>query len=249
MIIVKTKAELSKMMAAARLAALALEHIGKAVRAGISTLELDSMIRRFITVRGGKPSFAGYKGFKGNACISVNHELIHGIPSKRKILRDGDIVSVDIGAFVDGFHGDNTKTFAVGNVSEQARDLLRVTEECLYQGIKKAVAGNRVGDISDAIQKHCENSGYHIVKEYIGHGVGRTLHEEPDIPNFGKAGRGPRLVPGMTLAIEPMVNATTSNVRTLSDGWTVVEGNGNLCAHFEHTIAVTEGEPIIMTLV
>ncbi|MDR1754347.1 MAG: type I methionyl aminopeptidase [Eubacterium sp.] len=248
MIVVKNSAELARMLKATELSAQVLEYAGGFISSGITTFEINRLIHDFISKHGGKPSFLGYNGFKGSACISVNEELIHGIPSKKKTLNDGDIVSIDVGVYFDGFHGDNAKTFAVGNISGEAQRLLLVTEKSLYEGIKMALPGNRTGDISSAVQNCCELSGYHVVKDYIGHGVGAKLHEEPDVPNFGEVGRGPRLVPGMTLAIEPMVNLTTPSVRILEDGWTVVEANGNLCAHFEHTVAITDGEPLIMTL-
>jgi len=251
-IIVKNASELHKIRKSCELSARALRLAGEKITSGngMSTWELNRIIREFIEKHGAKPSFLGYRGFRGSACISVNEELIHGVPSKKKILRDGDIVSVDIGAFLDGWHGDNAATFAVGGLEklpDDAKRLLEVTKECLFTGIKAARAGNRVGDISNAIQTCCESKGFYVVKDYIGHGIGRDLHEDPDIPNFGKAGKGARLTPGMTLAIEPMINSSTSKVRLLPDNWTVVEGNGNLCAHFEHTIAVTEGQPIIFT--
>ncbi|MCL1823124.1 MAG: type I methionyl aminopeptidase [Oscillospiraceae bacterium] len=247
MIIVKNATELQKVKRACELAAKALKLTGERICAGMSTRELDRIIREFIVKNGGKPSSLGYRGFKGSACISVNEELIHGIPSKKKILKDGDIVSVDIAANLDGWHGDNAYTFKVGKVSEKAERLLQITEECLYEGIKAALPGNRIGDISNAVQTYCENKGFYIVKKYIGHGIGRDFHEDPDVPNFGKAGKGPRLVPGMTICIEPMINSTTEEVKLLSDNWTVVEANGNLSAHFEHTIAITEGLPVILT--
>jgi len=247
-IIIKTSREIPLMLKACELSAQSLKLAGSMVRPGISTFEIDKAIGDFIRSKGGKPSFKGLYGFPGNVCISINSELIHGIPSRKRILKNGDIVSVDVGAFLGGYHGDNTATFAVGEIPENAKRLLRVTEECLFEGIKKAVSGNRVGDISNAIQTHCEKNGYFVPKEYIGHGVGRDLHEDPNVPNFGKAGRGPRLTAGMTLAIEPMINETTENTKTLSDKWTVVEGNGNLSAHFEHTVLVTAGEPLIMTM-
>lgn len=247
MIIVKNASAIAKMLKATELSAAVLEYAGNSIRAGMSTYELDQLIYRYITKHGATPSFLNYRGFTGSACISINEELIHGIPSKKRRIREGDIVSIDVGAYIDGYHGDNAKTFAVGKVSEDTERLLQVTEQSLYEGIKKAVPGNRVGDISNAIQTYCEDRGFYIVKEYIGHGVGEDLHEKPDIPNYGRPGRGDRLVPGMTLAIEPMVNSSTAKIRQLSDGWTIVEGNGNNCAHFEHTIAITQGEPFIMT--
>ncbi|MCL2696507.1 MAG: type I methionyl aminopeptidase [Oscillospiraceae bacterium] len=246
-IVVKNAAELHKIRKASELSAKVLKLAGEKVADGMSTWELNRIIGEFLHRHGAKPSFLNYRGFKGNACISVNHELIHGIPSKKRILRNGDIVSVDVGAFLDGWHGDNAATFKVGTVSETAERLLRVTEECLYAAIKVALPGSRIGDISSAIQTYCESRGFHVVKDYIGHGIGRDLHEAPDIPNFGKPGKGPRLTPGMTICIEPMVNQSTSKTKLLNDNWTVVEANGNLCAHFEHTIAITEGQPMILT--
>ena len=247
MIVVKNAAELQKIRKSCELSARTLKLAGERMCAGMSTWELDRIIREYIERHGAKPSFLRYRGFKGSACISLNHELIHGIPSKKKILKDGDIVSVDVGAYLDGWHGDNAATFKIGKVSEVAARLLTVTEECLYEAIKIAKPGNRIGDISHAIQTHCESKGFYVVKEYIGHGIGRDLHEDPDIPNFGKPGKGPRLTPGMTICIEPMVNQSTSDTKLLNDNWTVIEANGNLSAHFEHTIAITEGQPIILT--
>lgn len=248
MIQVKSQKEILTMMKACEVSAQVLELAGKSIQAGISTWELDRIIHDFIVSKGGKPSFLGLYGFPGSACISINEELIHGIPSKKRIIKEGDIVTVDVGAYIDGFHGDNTLTFEVGEVAEETKKLLRTTEESLYEGIKMAVAGNRVGDISNAVQVYNESRGYHVVKPYIGHGIGRDVHEDPQIPNFGKPGKGPRLVPGMVICIEPMINSSTPEVKVLSDKWTVVEGNGKMCAHFEHTIAITKGEPQIMTL-
>jgi len=246
-IIVKNADELQKIRRACELSARALRLAGEKMVAGISTWELDRIIREYIESHGARPSFLRYRGFKGSACISVNSELIHGIPSKKKILKDGDIVSVDVGAFLNGWHGDNAATFRVGKVSEIADRLLKVTEESLYEAIKVALPGSRIGDISNKVQTYCESRGFYVVKEYIGHGIGRDLHEAPDIPNFGKAGKGARLTPGMTICIEPMVNQSTEEVKILSDNWTVAEANGNLSAHFEHTIAITEGQPMILT--
>jgi methionyl aminopeptidase len=246
-IVVKNASELQKIRKASEISARTLRLAGEKVADGMSTWELNRIIGEFLRNHGAKPSFLGYRGFRGNACISVNQELIHGIPSKKKILRNGDIVSVDVGAFLDGWHGDNAATFRVGTVSETAERLLRVTEECLYAAIKVARPGSRIGDISHEIQTYCESRGFYVVKEYIGHGIGRDLHEAPDIPNFGKPGKGPRLTAGMTICIEPMVNQSTSKTKLLNDDWTVIEANGNLCAHFEHTIAITEGQPLILT--
>ena len=248
MIQVKSADEITRMMKAGEIAAQALAYAGRSIKPGMSTWELDKLIHDFIVSKGARPSSLGYCGFTGSACISINEELIHGIPSKKKIIKDGDIVSVDLTVEYDGWNGDNARTFMVGEVSNEAKRLLKVTEEALYEGIKMAVAGNRIGDISNAVQTYCEKNGYHVVRKYIGHGIGRDMHEDPEVPNFGKPGRGPRLVPGMTICIEPMINSSTSEVIVLPDKWTVVEANGNLSAHFEHTVCITNGEPIIMTL-
>ena len=248
MIQVKSAKDIKSMMKACELSQQVLMYAGEILKAGMSTLELDRHIHDYIVKHGGKPSFLGLYGFPGSACISVNEELIHGIPSGQKIIKEGDIVSVDVGAYVDGFHGDNAYTFKVGEVDPETDKLLKTTEQSLYEGIKMARKGNRIGDIGNAVQTCCEKEGYFIVKKYIGHGVGKDMHEDPEVPNFGKPGRGPRLIPGMTIAIEPMVNMSTENVKVLRDNWTVVEGNGKMCAHFEHTILITEGDPIIMTL-
>jgi methionyl aminopeptidase len=217
------------------------------IKPGVSTWELNRAIGEFIKKKGAIPSFRGYEGFPGNACISINEELIHGIASRKRYLREGDIVSVDIGAFKEGYHGDNSATFACGAISSKARTLLNVGERALEAAIGQCYSGNRIGDISNAVQTCCESNGYFIPEDYLGHGIGRDLHEDPGIPNIGKAGRGPRLTPGMTLAIEPMLNSTTKKTYIMKDGWTVVEGNGNICAHFEHTVLITTGEPVVMT--
>lgn len=248
MIQVKSAKDIVSMMKACELSQQALVYAGEVLKAGMSTYELDRHIHDFIVKHGGKPSFLGLYDFPASACISVNEELIHGIPNKHKIIREGDIVSVDVGAFVEGFHGDNAYTFTVGEVDEETRRLLKVTEESLYKGIEQARKGNRIGDIGNAVQTHVEGAGYYVVKRYIGHGVGRDMHEDPEVPNYGKPGRGVRLVPGMTIAIEPMVNSSTEQVKVMGDKWTVVEGNGKMCAHFEHTVLITEGDPVIMTL-
>lgn len=248
MIQVKSVKEIPKMIKAGELAAQALELAGKNAVAGISTWELDRIVNDYVVSKGGHSPCKGYGGFPGHNCFSVNAELIHGIPSKKKILKEGDIISCDIVAELDGYMGDNTRTFRIGAVSEEKELLLRTTEEALYKGIAQAVKGNRVGDIGYAVQTCVESAGYHVVKKYIGHGVGREMHEDPEVPNFGKPGRGPRLIPGMTIAIEPMVNQTTESVNILEDKWTVVEGNGKMSAHFEHTVLITEGEPMILTL-
>jgi len=225
----------------------ALHFGGRSIKVGMTTYELDKIIHDYIVKNGAKPSFLGYGGFKGSACISINNEVIHGIPSKKRKICDGDIVSIDVGAYIDGFHGDTAYTFAVGNVSEEAKQLLKVTEESLYKGIEQAVAGNRIGDIGHAIEEYCTSYGYGIVRKYIGHGVGRELHESPEVPNYGKAGHGPRLVNGMTIAIEPMINAVGDDVKVLPDGWTVLTKSGSLSAHFEHSVAVTSDGPVLLT--
>lgn len=247
MIQLKNKSELERMRKACQISAQALQVAGEAIKVGMTTLELDRIIHRFIVSQGAKPSFLGYGGFPGTACISVNNEVIHGIPSSARVLNEGDIVSVDVGAFYDGFHGDNAATFAVGTVTPEAQKLLDVTRDSLYKGIEAAIAGNRIGDIGCAVQTYVEENGFAVVRQYIGHGVGHELHEDPEVPNFGRAGRGVRLLPGMTIAIEPMVNAVGEGVRVLDDDWTVVTKSGSLSAHFEHTIAITEHGPVILT--
>ena len=235
------------MREACRISARALALGGSLVRPGITTGEIDREIRRYIESEGATPSFLNYGGFPASACISVNQTVIHGIPG-HTVIREGDIVSVDVGACINGFHGDNAATFAAGKVSPEAQALMDATRESLYEGIKAAVAGNRIGDIGAAVQRYVEVRGYSVVRQFVGHGVGTNLHEDPSVPNFGTPGRGPRLVPGMTLAIEPMINAGTAEVEILKDGWTTVTKDGNLSAHFEHTIAITPDGPVIMTL-
>ncbi|MGN0642632.1 MAG: type I methionyl aminopeptidase [Huintestinicola sp.] len=247
MINVKSKSELEKMREAGIIAGNALHFGGQSIRVGMSTHELDKIIHDYIVKHGATPSFLGYGGFPASACISINNKVIHGIPSRHEIIRDGDIVSIDVGAYYNGYHGDTCYTFAVGNVSEDAKQLLRVTEESLYKGIEKAVVGNRIGDISHAVEEHCVSYGYGVVKQYVGHGVGMKLHESPEVPNYGTPGRGPRLVAGMTIAIEPMINAVGEDVKVLPDGWTVLTKSGSLSAHFEHTIAITSEGPVLLT--
>lgn len=247
MINVKSKTELEKMRKAGIITGNALHYGGQSIKVGMSTYELDKIIHDYIVKNGAKPSFLGYGGFPGSACISINDQVIHGIPSKKKIIHDGDIVSIDVGAYIDGFHGDSAYTFPVGNVSEETLQLLKVTNESLYKGIEQAIVGNRVGDVSYAVEEHVVSYGYGIVKQYVGHGVGRNLHESPEVPNFGRSGHGPRLVAGMAIAIEPMINAVGEDVKVLSDGWTVLTKSGSPSAHFEHTIAVTPDGPVILT--
>ena len=247
MIIIKNSEQLTLMKKAGVITAEALLVARDAVRPGISTKELDSKIRRFIEKCGATPSFLGYGGFPGSACISINEEVIHGIPSDKIILKDGDIVKIDVGARYRGYNGDSARTFPVGKVSDEALRLISVTEKSFYEAIKFAKAGCRVGDIGDAVESFVISNGFSVVRDFVGHGVGAELHEEPEIPNFGKAGRGARLYSGMTLAIEPMVNMGTANVKVKKDGWTVVTLDGKLSAHYENSVAITESDPIILT--
>ena len=246
-IIVKSPRQIEFMREAGKITAGARSIARQAIAAGITTAEIDKEVYNFITKSGATPSFLNYGGFPGSACISVNEELIHGIPGKR-IIRNGDIVSVDVGAKIHGFHGDCAGTYPCGEVSEETKRLIEVTRQSFFEGIKYAKAGNRLGDISAAIQEYVERHGYSIVREYVGHGIGANLHEDPSVPNYGTKGRGPRLVKGMTLAIEPMVNAGAAAIRVLDDDWTVVTKDGSLCAHYENTILITDGEPEILTM-
>ena len=246
MITIKNSRELALMREACIISARALKLAGEAVEPGVTTGEIDTLVRKFIESQGAKPSFLGYGGFPGSACISINETVIHGIPDKR-VIRAGDIVSVDVGAYLNGYHGDNAATFAAGDVSQEAKALMDATRESLYEGIAAAVAGNRIGDIGAAVQRYVEVRGYSVVRQFVGHGVGTDLHEDPSVPNFGTPGRGPRLLPGMTLAIEPMINAGTPDVKILGDGWTTVTADGKLSAHFEHTVAITPDGPVILT--
>lgn len=248
MISVKNAHELEQMRKACRISALALKKAGEAIEAGITTADLDKIIYDTIVRQGARPNFKGLYGFPGSACISVNDQVIHGIPSKKVVIRPGDIVSIDTGAAIGGFNGDNAATFACGSIDSEAARLLKVTQESLYRGIAAAVSGNRVGDVGAAVQAWVEENGFSVVRSFVGHGIGKELHEDPEVPNFGKAGRGPRLVNGMTIAIEPMVNQKGHVVKTLSDGWTVVTADGGLSAHFEHTIAITAAGPEILTV-
>lgn len=249
MIVLKTRREIELMREAGRISAGALKVAGEAVEPGVSTAEIDRIAYNYIKSQGAEPNFLHYNGFPATACISVNNEVIHGIPDKKHILREGDIVSIDLGAVINGYHGDNAYTFRCGNVSEAAERLCRTTEESLYIGLKQAVAGNRLGDIGSAICEYCVGKGYGVVREYTGHGVGTHLHEDPSVPNYGKPGKGARLVPGMTIAIEPMINEGTQDIRVLRNEWTVVTADGKLSAHFEHTVAITDGECMILTKV
>ena len=247
MVVLKTDREIEKMKDAGRIASKALKLAGEAVEPGISTLEIDDIVRKYIKSEGAKPSFLNYGGFPASACISVNNVVIHGIPSKKCIIKSGDIVSIDGGAFFEGFHGDNAATFACGEVSQEAKALIDATRESLYEGIKMAQIGNRIGDIANAVQRYVEARSYSVVRDFVGHGVGAKLHEDPSVPNYGTPGRGVRLLSGMTIAIEPMVNAGTHEVKVLDDEWTTVTADGKLSAHFENTIAITKDGPIILT--
>ena len=241
MIVLKTGRELKIMKEACSISAGALEVAGKAVEPGVTTAEIDRLAEEYIRRRGGEPNFKNYEGYPATACISINNEVIHGIPSEKRKLRAGDIVSIDLGAKFDGYHG--------GDVSPEAKRLMDTTRESLYEGIRAACAGGRIGDIGHAVQSYVEARGYSVVRQFVGHGVGTHLHEAPEVPNFGTPGRGIRLLPGMTIAIEPMVNAGGYDVKVQPDGWTVLTKDGSLSAHFEHTIVITADGPKIMTVV
>jgi len=246
MITIKSSQEIELMREAGRIVADTHRLLEKAIKPGITTKELDEIAEQYIRSQDAVPSFKGYNGFPASICTSVNEQVVHGIPSLNK-LKDGDIISIDIGAIYKGYHGDAAKTYPVGNISEEAARLIRVTEESFYEGIKYAVEGNRLSDISSAIQQYVEKHGYSVVREFVGHGIGRQMHEEPQVPNYGNPGRGPRLRAGMTLAIEPMVNAGKYHVRILSNNWTVVTADNSLSSHYENTIAITNGAPEILT--
>ena len=247
MIVIKNGQELQDMRKACKITAAARALAGEMVRPGVTTGAIDKAVHDFIVSQGAKPSFLGYHGFPGSACISVNNTVIHGIPGSY-VLQDGDIVSVDVGAYYKGFHGDCAATYPCGTISADAQKLIDVTKESFFEGIRFAKRGYRVSDISHAIQKHVESNGFSVVRSFVGHGVGAQLHEEPEVPNFGAPGRGPRLLPGMTLAIEPMVNAGVYDVKILKDKWTTVTADGKLSAHYENTVLITDGEPEILTV-
>lgn len=249
MIQLKNSSQISMMMEAGRITGEALLVAREHVREGVSTKELDTVIRNYIEKCGAKPSFLGYAGFPGSACISINDEVIHGIPSKKKVLQEGDIVKIDVGAFYKGFHGDSARTIAVGTVSDEANRLMEVTRNSFFDGVSAVKIGNRIGDVGHAIQTCVERNGFSVVRRYIGHGIGHELHESPDVPNFGTAGRGVRLCAGMAIAIEPMVNTGSEEVYELSDGWTVKTRDGGLSAHYENTVALTSDGVVITTLV
>ena len=247
MIVIKNEQELECMRRACKITAAARALAGEMVRPGVSTKQIDKAVHDFIVAQGAKPSFLNYHGFPASTCISVNSTVIHGIPGGY-VLKEGDIVSVDVGAFYKGFHGECAATFPCGTISAEAQELINVTKQSFFEGIRFATQGHRVSDISHAIQTYVESNGFSVVRSFVGHGVGRQLHEEPEVPNFGKAGHGPRLLRGMTLAIEPMVNAGVYDVRVLKDGWTTVTADGQLSAHYENTVLITDGEPEILTV-
>ena len=247
MIVLKTGRELKVMREACRISAEALKLAGNAVEPGVTTAELDKIAEKYILSQGAVPNFKNYNGYPATACISINNEVIHGIPSNKRVIKAGDIVSIDLGAKFEGYHGDNAATFACGDVSDEAKRLMDTTRESLYEGIAAAVAGGRLGDIGAAVQQYVEKRGYSVVRQFVGHGIGTQLHEAPEVPNFGTHGRGIRLMPGMTLAIEPMINMGGYDVKVMPDGWTVLTKDGSLSAHFEHTIVITPDGPQIMT--
>jgi len=248
-IIVKTQSEIAKIRAACRITAEVLEGLRAFIKPGITTLDIENFVEVHLKKHKAIPAFKGYRGFPSNVCTSINDQVVHGIPSRKTRLESGDIAGIDLGVFIDGFYGDAAITVPVGDIRPEAERLLRVTEAALYIGIKAAVSGNRVSDISYAIQSHVENNGYSVVRDFVGHGIGRSLHEDPQVPNFGRPGEGPRLKEGMTLAIEPMVNGGSPDVNILKDGWTAVTSDGSLSAHYEHTVVVTKNGPDILTKV
>lgn len=247
MIILKSPEELKKMRRSSQIVAKVLQELKIYLKEGLTTKQIEEFVENLIIKMGGIPAFKGYRGYPASVCISINEQVVHGIPSEKVFIKEGDLVSVDVGVLCENFYGDAAYTYPIGRISKEAEKLLKITEEALYKGIAEARQGKRIGDISHAIQMHVENNGFSVVRAFVGHGIGRSLHEEPQIPNFGTKGIGPMLKKGMTLAIEPMVNAGKHDVKILSDGWTAVTKDGSLSAHFEHTIAITEGEPEILT--
>jgi methionyl aminopeptidase len=246
MILLKSPSEVEQMRLPGEIVGGAHERVREALKPGVTTAELDRLVEEYIREKGGTPAFKGYRGFPASVCASVNEEVVHGIPGSRT-LEEGDIVGVDIGVRAGGFYADAAQTLPVGSVSKEAQDLLRVTRESLYQGIERARVGNRMGDVSHAIQEFVEKAGFSVVRSLVGHGIGRAMHEDPQVPNFGPAGKGPELKAGMALAIEPMVNIGRHEVEVLDDSWTVVTIDGSLSAHFEHTVAITDNGPVVLT--
>lgn len=247
MITLKSPRELDLMRDANKIVAETHAFLAEKIVAGMTTADIDLLGDEFIRKQGATPSFKGYQGYPASVCVSINDEVVHGIPSKKRVINEGDLVSLDIGAYYEGFHGDAARSFGVGKISVETKNLIEVTRQSFFEGIEKAVLGNRLSDISHEVQKYAEGKGFSVVRDYVGHGIGRQMHEAPQIPNFGPAGRGPRLKKGMTLAIEPMINAGTFKVKTLQDGWTVVTNDGSLSAHYENTIAITEEGPEILS--
>ncbi|MBI5747654.1 MAG: type I methionyl aminopeptidase [Nitrospinae bacterium] len=248
MIILKSRHEIEKMKISNRIVAGVLEEVIKKIRVGVTTIELDRLAESVILKKGGTPAFKGYRGYPNSLCISINEQVVHGIPSNRR-LKEGDLVSIDLGVYHDGYYGDAAVTVGVGEITDEAKRLLDATQKALYIGIEKATAGNHLSDISNAVQMYVEGEGFSVVRAFVGHGIGTSLHEEPQVPNFGEAGKGPLLKSGMVLAIEPMVNAGVSDVDVLEDDWTVVTADGSLSAHFEHTVAITDNGVEILTKV
>ena len=250
MIFIKNPEQIKKMQRAGRITGEALALAGEAVREGKTTAELDKIIRSYIEKCGAKPSFLGYGGFPGSACISINEEVIHGIPSAKRYLQEGDIVKIDVGAYIDGFHGDSANTFPVGKISDEAQRLIDATRESFFQGVQAAQQEHaRIGDIGAAVDGYVSKKGYSVVRKYVGHGVGKDLHEDPSVPNYGTPGHGPRISRGMVIAIEPMINAGTGRVIDQPDGWTVITADGRLSAHYEHTVAITDEGVLLLTKV
>ncbi len=247
MITIKSASQIDKMKKAGEIVALTHELMKKNICDGVTTKELDRIAEEFIRSKGAIPSFKNYNGYPASICASVNDVVIHGIPGNTR-LKNGDIIGIDIGAFIDGYHGDSANTYGVGDISKEAADLIEAAKGGFEAGLKMAVAGNRVGDVSAAIQQYVEGRGYSVVREFVGHGVGAQMHEEPEVPNYGRAGRGPRLCAGMTLAVEPMINAGKRDIVMLDDEWTIVTEDGSLSAHYEHSIAITKDEPILLTI-
>ena len=247
MITLKSEREIELMRRAGKITAAARALAGEMVKPGVTTQEIDKAVYRFIRSQGAEPSFLNYNGYPASVCVSVNDEVIHGIPGKR-VLKEGDIVSVDVGAYIGGFHGDCAATYACGAISDEAQKLIDVTRQSFYEGIKFAREGNRLSDVSHAVQEYVEANGFSVVREYVGHGIGRNMHESPEVPNFGLPGHGPKLLRGMTLAVEPMVNAGAAAIRQMPDGWTVKTRDGKYAAHYENTILITAGEPELLTV-
>ena len=245
---IKSKSDIQKLREAGRIAANALVHASKVIHPGMTTKQLDKSIHDFIVGCGAIPTFLGYGGFPASACISINDEIIHGIPSHKRVIREGDIVSVDVGAYIGGFHGDCAATYPCGQVSDEAMRLIKVTQQSFWEGIKNARKGCRVSDIGHAVQAYVEANGFSVVRDFVGHGVGAKLHEPPEVRNYGPAGHGPRLLPGMTIAVEPMVCAGDWQVKVLADKWTTVSLDGSLTAHYENSILITDGEPEVLTV-